>query len=89
MATGVTLRTPSSITIATNDRRIATASNTTPLTLRSQARTISKLADISDVDETLLEDGSSLVYDAATDTYIVKKLTEGEVTINTLNGGTF
>jgi hypothetical protein len=89
MATGVTLRTPSSITIATNDRRIATASNTTPLTLRSQARTISKLADISDVDEALLEDGSSLVYDAATDTYIVKKLTEGEVTINTLNGGTF
>lgn len=89
MPINVTIRSPSSTTVSTNDRRIAAASNTQPVTLRSQARTINKLADISDVNESSQEDGSSLVYDAATDTYILRKLTQDEVTINTLNGGTF
>jgi hypothetical protein len=63
----------------------------TPVTLKntttlSNATRLDKLADV--LEPASPEDGSTLIYNAATDTYEVKKINLGEVEGN-LNGGTF
>jgi len=63
--------------------------NLQPITLKSQARTINTLADIGNVDENVVEDGYTLVYNAATDKYEVKKLDITDINIDSLDGGIF
>jgi hypothetical protein len=63
----------------------------TPVTLKNtttlnNATRLDKLADV--LEPASPEDGSTLIYNAATDTYEVKKINLGEVEGN-LNGGTF
>jgi len=63
----------------------------TPVTLKNtttlnNATRLDKLADV--LEPASPEDGSTLIYNAATDTYEVKKVNLGEVEGN-LNGGTF
>ena len=64
-------------------------SNTQPVTLKSQARSVNNLADIVDVVESSPQDGFTLVYDSVTDKYIVKQLESQDINITALDGGTF
>ena len=85
----VTVKAPTNITVGVPDRRASALTNTAPVTLKSTARTISSLSDITDIDESSIVDGATLVYNSSTDKYEVRKITTDEVTITSLNGGTF
>lgn len=62
----------------------------TPITLKNQVTEINSLEDIADVAEVDVSTGSTLVYNASTDKYEVKKLDAGSIsgTID-LDGGEF
>jgi hypothetical protein len=64
--------------------------SSTPVTLKNTTRISSgRLDQLADVLEPVSpEDGSTLIYNASTDKYEVKKINLGEVEGN-LNGGTF
>jgi len=64
--------------------------SSTPVTLKNTTKfSAGRLDQLADVSEpTTPEDGSTLVYNASTDTYEVKKVNLGEVE-GDLNGGTF
>ena len=85
----VTVRVPTSVTVGVPNRRTAATTNTQPVTLKATARTISQLRDITDVVENTPSDGHTLVYDSASDKYIVKQLTASDISITSLDGGTF
>lgn len=88
-AINVTVRTKPTVSVGVTDRRTSGTTNTQPITLKSQARTINQLADISDVEEAAPQDGFTLVYNSSTDKYEVKKLASTDITIDSLDGGTF
>lgn len=77
------------VTVKLPNRRTSATTNTQPITLKATARTISQIRDIADVIETSPSDGSTLVYDSASDKYIVKQLTTNDISITGLDGGTF
>lgn len=85
----VTVKVPTTVTVGVPNRRTAATTNTQPVTLKASARTINQLKDIADVVETAPSDGHTLVYDSASDKYIVKQLTAGDINIASLDGGTF
>lgn len=89
MAINVTVRAPSPITVGVTDRRAAALTNTAPVVLKSQTRTINELSDIGDIDESTIVDGATLVYNLSTDKYEVRKITTDEVIVTSVNGGTF
>ncbi len=62
----------------------------TPITLKNQITEINSIEDIADVAEIDVSTGSTLVYNANTDKYEVKKLDVGSIsgTID-LDGGEF
>lgn len=64
--------------------------SSTPVTLKNTTKiSAGRLDQLADVSEPATpEDGSTLVYNANTDTYEVKKVNLGEVE-GDLNGGTF
>jgi len=64
--------------------------SSTPVTLKNTTKiSAGRLDQLADVSEPATpEDGSTLVYNASTDTYEVKKVNLGEVE-GDLNGGTF
>jgi uncharacterized ubiquitin-like protein YukD len=57
-----------------------------PVTLRNTAADYNAIDRLTDVDLTEREDGSTLVYNASTDKYEVKPITEA---LTGLDGGTF
>ena len=59
-----------------------------PVTLRNTAADYNAIDKLSDVVTTEREDGSTLIYNAATDRYEVKPITEA-LSITGLDGGTF
>ncbi len=62
----------------------------TPITLKNQVTEISSLEDIADVAEVDVSTGSTLVYNASTDKYEVKKLDVGSISGEfDLDGGEF
>lgn len=85
----VTVKTKQAITVGVPDRRTAATTNTQPITLKSQARTVNYIDDILDVVEASPQDGYTLVYNSATDKYEVKQLTSSQISITSLDGGTF
>jgi len=85
----VTVKAKPIITVGATDRRTLATTNTQPVTLKSQARTINQMADIADVLEVTPTDGDTLVYNSVTDKYEVKKLNASDITIDSLDGGTF
>jgi hypothetical protein len=92
IATGginVTVKAKPAISVEMTDKRTAATTNTQPVTIKAVARTVNQLADILDVVEASPEDGNTLVYNAATDKYEVKKLTVADITVDNLDGGTF
>lgn len=64
--------------------------SSTPITLKNQVTEINSIEDIADVAEVDVTSGSTLVYNANTDKYEVKKLDVGSIagTID-LDGGEF
>lgn len=62
----------------------------TPITLKNQVTEITSIEDISDVAEVDVSSGSTLVYNASTDKYEVKKLEVGDISGEfNLDGGVF
>jgi len=85
----VTVKTKPAISVGVTDKRTAATTNTQPVTVKAVARSINQLADILDVVEASPEDGNTLVYNAASDKYEVKKLSVADITVDNLDGGTF
>lgn len=85
----VTVKTRPSTVVATTDRRAAATTNTQPITLKSQARTVNYIDDMLDVIEAAPQDGFTLVYNSSLDKYEVKQLSSTEINITGLDGGTF
>jgi len=85
----VTVKAKESIAVGVPNRRTAATTNTQPITLKSQSRTVNYLDDMLDVVEVSPQDGFTLVYNSATDKYEVRQLTATDITINSLDGGTF
>lgn len=61
---------------------------TTPVTIQTNMSSTNRLDSLADVREQSPQNGDTLVYDAATDTYVVTKMTFQNV-IGDLDGGTF
>lgn len=78
-----------SVTVRLSNNNIISSSSKRPVTLKSTARTINNLRDLSDVTLDAPVDGAALVYDADTDTYVTRVLDFGDVDIENINGGTF
>lgn len=85
----VTVRVKEPISVTVPDRRTAATTNTQPIVLKGQTRTIAYLQDLLDVNEASQSNGATLVYDSALDKYVVKQLTLGDLEITSLDGGTF
>lgn len=77
------------VTVKLSNNTIVGTSSKRPVTLKSTARTINNLRDLSDVNEGVPEDGEALVYDAASDKYVTRRIELGDVAIDNINGGTF
>lgn len=60
-----------------------------PITVKSSARNISQLKDISDIVEGTPSNGDTLVYNSTLDKYEVRQLSSNNITITALDGGTF
>ena len=85
----VTVKAKESIAVGVPNRRTAATTNTQPITLKSQARTVNYLEDMIDVVEGTPQDGFTLVYNSATDKYVVQQLSSSQINITSLDGGTF
>jgi hypothetical protein len=62
--------------------------STTPVTIQTNLSSSNRLDGLADVRENSPQSGDTLVYDAATDTYVVTKLSLQNVA-GDLDGGTF
>jgi len=76
------------VKVSLANNRLSTPSNQ-PITLKSQARTANYIEDMLDVVEGTPQDGFTLVYNSATDKYVVQQLSSSQINITSLDGGTF
>lgn len=61
----------------------------TVTTLKSQLATVDALGEMKDVIEGTPQDGFTLVYDSALNKYVVQQLTNQDINLASVDGGTF
>ena len=67
----------------------AVGGQSTVTTLKSQFATVDAIGELKDVIEGTPQDGYTLVYDSATNKYVVQQLTNQDINLASVNGGTF
>ena len=63
--------------------------STTGITLKNQIREIHSIQDIPDVSEVSVVDGATLVYNASSDLYEVRQFTINDLSLASIDGGSF
>jgi len=61
----------------------------TVTTLKSQFATVDAVGEMKDVIEGTPQDGYTLVYDSALNKYVVQQLTNQDINLASVDGGTF
>jgi len=61
----------------------------TVTTLKSQFATVDAISEMKDVIEGSPQDGYTLVYDSALNKYVVQQLTNQDINLASVDGGTF
>lgn len=67
----------------------AVGGQSTVTTLKSQFATVDAIGEMKDVIESNPQDGYTLVYDSATNKYVVQQLTGDSINLASVDGGTF
>ena len=67
----------------------AIGGQSTVTTLKSQFATVDAIGEMKDVIEGTPQDGYTLVYDSATNKYVVQQLTNQDIDLASVDGGTF
>lgn len=67
----------------------AVGGQSTVTTLKSQFATVDAIGELKDVIEGTPQDGYTLVYDSATNKYVVQQLTNQDINLASVDGGTF
>lgn len=72
-----------------NNRISVVDGPSTVTTLKSQFATVQAIGEMKDVIEGTPQNGYTLVYDSAADKYVVQQLTNEDINLASVDGGTF
>lgn len=77
------------VQVVTVDNNDGILTNTSGITLKNQLREIHSIQDIPDVSEVSVVDGATLVYNASSDLYEVRQFTINDLSLASIDGGSF